>query len=72
MESLTIIESNFLYKCGVFHCGGNRAGKLQAQYREQTVGPLSSATCPPIFMQLTVQSNGGIASPAFLLARKCN
>ena len=42
------------------------------QYREQTVGSLSSATCPPIFMQLTGQNNGGIASSAFLLARKCN
>ena len=36
------------------------------------VGSLSSTTCPPIFMQLTGQNNGGIASSAFLLARKCN
>ena len=35
--------------------------------REWTVGPPSSLTCPPIFMQLTGQNNGGIPSPAFLL-----
>ena len=45
---------------------------LQTHCRSQTVGPLSSATCPLIFMQLTGQSNGGTASSAFLLTRKCN
>ena len=44
----------------------------EAQYKQLTVGSLSSATCPPIFMQLTGQNNGGIARPAFLLARKSN
>ena len=34
------------------------------------MGPLSSATCPPILMQLTDQNNGGTVSSAFLLARK--
>ena len=43
-----------------------------AQYKQLTVGSLSSTTCPPIFMQLTGQNNGGIACPAFLLARKSN
>ena len=41
-----------------------------AQYREWTVGQLSSTTCPPIFMRLTGQNNGRIASPAWL-ARTC-
>ena len=45
---------------------------LISHYREWTVGPLSSATSLPIFMQLTGQNSGGIASLAFLLARKCN
>ena len=44
----------------------------EAQYKQLTVGSLSSATCPPIFMQLTGQNNGETASPAFLLARKSN
>ena len=37
-----------------------------------SIGPLSSATCPPISMQLSGQNNGRTASLAFLLARKCN
>ena len=45
---------------------------LKSQYKQLTVGSISSATCPPIFMQLTGQNNGGIACPAFLLARKSN
>ena len=38
----------------------------------EAVGPLSSATYVPIFMQLTGQNNDGTASSAFLLARKGN
>ena len=45
--------------------------KIWSQYKQLTVGSLNSATCPPIFMQLTGQNNGGIACPAFLLARTC-
>ena len=45
---------------------------VKPQYREDTVEPLSSATCPLIFMQLTGQNNGGTARSAFLLARKGN
>ena len=41
-----------------------------AQYREQTVGPLSSATCPPIFMQLTGQNNGGVAKFSVFIGQK--
>ena len=44
----------------------------QPRYWQLTVGSLSGATCPPIFMELTGQNNGGIACPAFLLARKSN
>ena len=46
---------------------GNRSKDEQRPGR-----PLSSATCPPIFMQLSGQNNGGTASSAFLLARKGN
>ena len=41
-----------------YHIGNNHA-----------VGPLSSATCPSIFMQLTGQNNDGTAISAFLLSR---
>ena len=37
------------------------------QYKQLTVGSLSNATCPPIFMQLTGQNNGKIACPALVL-----
>ena len=40
------------------------------QYKQLTVGSLSSATCPPIFMQLTGQNNGEIARSAFSIGQK--
>ena len=58
-----VIPLTFL--CCLAHCA-------LPQYKQLTVELLSSATRPPIFMQLTGQNNGGIACPAFLLARKSN
>ena len=52
---------------------GTHEVSFHSQYRELTIGqPLSTSTCPPIFMQLTGQNDGGTASLAFLLARKSN
>ena len=45
---------------------------LPHYYMQQTVRQLSSATCPPIFIQSTGQYNGGTACSAFLLVRKEN
>ena len=50
----------------------NQFLQCKAQYKQLTVGSLSSATYPPIFMQLTGQNIGGKAFPAFLLTRKSN
>ena len=59
--------------CDVVMCGVSVwCDVLVWCHKQLTVGSLSSATCPPIFMQLTGQNNGEIASPAFLLARKSN
>ena len=42
------------------------------RFRPVPVSSGTTTTCPPIFMQLTDQNNGEIATPAFLLAKKCN
>ena len=71
-QQLTSWANTLILPLSLINALWSWASSPGAQYREWTVGPLSNATCPPIFMQTTGQKNGGIASPALLLVRKCN
>ena len=57
-----------LFNTNYFHC--IKIIKLPSQYKLLTILSLSSAICPPIFMQLTGQNNGGIACQRFYWPEK--
>ena len=72
MNSVGFLDRYSLFSKSQIECVSSWFVISTVQYKQLTVGSLSSTTCPPIFMQLTGQNNGRIACPAFLLARKSN